>query len=278
MKYELLNLKHLFPELGEESGDPVVGIYLPDNLTEMGRDQERHPCLIVCPGGAYEFCSQREAEPIAFQFLPEGFNVFVLLYSVSPYRYPAQLREVAALIELINQNATAWCCDPTRIVLMGFSAGGHLAAQYATSYDSTAIRKVIPCSKPVSAIVLGYPVITADLRWTHRISMTALTGDERCSQEKIQLLSCEKQVRTDTPPTFLWHTAEDPCVSVMNSLLFARALAEKHIPFELHIFPQGEHGLSTSDRQTICDVNATHKHDRIWLDCVKEWLDITLKR
>lgn len=159
MKYELLHLKQFFPNLGTQSGDPLVKVYLPDNLTEMGRGDERHPCLIVCPGGAYEFCSQREAEPIAFHFLPEGFNVFVLLYSVAPHHYPAQQCEVAALIELINQNADIWHCDTGRIVLMGFSAGGHLAAQYATSYDSSAIRAVIPNSKPVQATVLGYPVL-----------------------------------------------------------------------------------------------------------------------
>lgn len=130
MKYELLHLKQFFPNLGTQSGDPLVKVYLPDNLTEMGRGGERRPCLIVCPGGAYEFCSQREAEPIAFHFLPEGFNVFVLLYSVAPHHYPAQQCEAAALIELINQNADIWHCDTGRIVLMGFSAGGHLAAQY----------------------------------------------------------------------------------------------------------------------------------------------------
>ena len=111
MKYELLHLKQFFPNLGTQSGDPLVKVYLPDNLTEMGRGDERRPCLIVCPGGAYEFCSQREAEPIAFHFLPEGFNVFVLLYSVAPHHYPAQQCEVAALIELINQNADIWHCD-----------------------------------------------------------------------------------------------------------------------------------------------------------------------
>ena len=278
MKYELLHLKQFFPNLGTQSGDPLVKVYLPDNLTEMGRGDERRPCLIVCPGGAYEFCSQREAEPIAFHFLPEGFNVFVLLYSVAPHHYPAQQCEAAALIELINQNADIWHCDTGRIVLMGFSAGGHLAAQYATSYDSSTIRTVIPNSKPVQATVLGYPVITADPKWTHQISMTALTGKAHCSSEDLYLFSCEKHVRADTPPTFLWHTAEDECVPVMNSLLYSQALAANHVPFELHVFPQGEHGLSTSDRQTIHNAGEEHQYDHIWLDCVKSWLNVTLKR
>ena len=222
--------------------------------------------------------SQREAEPIAFHFLPEGFNVFVLLYSVAPHHYPAQQCEAAALIELINQNADIWHCDTGRIVLMGFSAGGHLAAQYATSYDSSTIRTVIPNSKPVQATVLGYPVITADPKWTHQISMTALTGKAHCSSEDLYLFSCEKHVRADTPPTFLWHTAEDECVPVMNSLLYSQALAANHVPFELHVFPQGEHGLSTSDRQTIHNAGEVHQYDHIWLDCVKSWLNVTLKR
>ena len=178
----------------------------------------------------------------------------------------------------INQNADIWHCDTGRIVLMGFSAGGHLTAQYATSYDSSTIRTVIPNSKPVQATVLGYPVITADPKWTHQISMTALTGKAHCSPEDLYLFSCEKHVRADTPPTFLWHTAEDECVPVMNSLLYAQALAANHVPFELHVFPQGEHGLSTSDRQTIHNAGEVHQYDHIWLDCVKSWLNITLKR
>lgn len=277
MRYELLQLKQFFPVLEQESGEPLVSMYLPDNLTEMGRKDERHPCLIVCPGGGYEFCSQREAEPIAFHFLPEGFNVFVLWYSVAPYRYPAQLREVAALIELIHQNAADWHCDTDRVALMGFSAGGHLAAQYATSYDAPAVRAAIPNSKPVQASILGYPVITADPTWAHRDSITALTGKAVLSSEEIRLFSCEKHVGRSTPPTFLWHTAEDTCVPVMNSLLYAQALAAQHIPFEFHVFPQGEHGLSTSDRQTIHNAGDVHKRDHLWLDCARSWLGITLK-
>lgn len=95
MQYHNYCLKDSFPELGQSGCNATVTAYLPDNLTEMGRDAEVHPCLVVCPGGGYEFCSQREAEPIALQFLSEGFNVFILNYSVAPHRYPTQLREVA---------------------------------------------------------------------------------------------------------------------------------------------------------------------------------------
>lgn len=122
MRYEILHLKDFFPALGENGRDATLAAYLPDNLTEMGRDNEAHPSLLICPGGAYCFCSQREAEPIALHFLPEGFNVFILYYSVNPYRFPVQLCEVAAAMELIHKNAAAWHCDTARTAIMGFSA------------------------------------------------------------------------------------------------------------------------------------------------------------
>ena len=95
MKYEILHLKEYFPALGENGCDATVTAYLADNLTEMGRDHALRPCLVICPGGGYQYCSQREAEPIALHFLPEGFHVFILNYSTEPHRYPTQLREAA---------------------------------------------------------------------------------------------------------------------------------------------------------------------------------------
>lgn len=272
MKYEVIPLKEFFPALGENGRNPFVTAYLPDNLTEIGRDDEKHPCLIICPGGGYAFCTQRESEPIALQFLPEGFHVFILNYSVAPHHYPTQLREVAGLLELIHRNADIWHCDTARIAIMGFSAGGHLAAHYATSYNCPAVRDVFPESKPVQASVLCYPVITADPMWAHIGSFRSLTGTEDHTAEEIQELSCDKLVTPSTPPAFLWHTSEDDCVSVVNSLLYAQALAAQKIPFELHIYPYGEHGLSTSDGRVYDKLLPCHNYDNAWLACAKKWL------
>lgn len=106
MRHEIFHLKDFYRELGKNGCDATLTTYLPDNLPEMGRIDERRPCLLICPGGGYEFCSKREQEPIALYFLPNGFNVFILKYSAAPNRYPTQLREVAAAMELIYKKRT----------------------------------------------------------------------------------------------------------------------------------------------------------------------------
>lgn len=176
MTYHIFHLKEAFPQLGNESVDPTLTVYLPDLMVEMGRKDQKRPCLLICPGGAYGWCSQREAEPIAVHFLPEGFNVFVLNYSVAPSRFPTQLREVAAAMELIYRNADCWNCDVNRIAIMGFSAGGHLAAHYSTCFDWPQVREVFPESKAVQASILCYPVISADPGVAHLGSFENLLG------------------------------------------------------------------------------------------------------
>ena len=250
MNYQVIHLGDFFQELCEEKRDPLLTVYLPDNLTEMGRQERKHPCILICPGGGYAYCSQREAEPVALHFLPEGYNVFVLDYSVAPNRFPAQLREVAAAMEVIHSHADAWHCDVSRVAIMGFSAGGHLAAHYSTCYDWPEVREVFPDSKPVQASILCYPVISADPCVAHLGSFENLLGHSPLTQEETERFSCHLQVTGRTPPAFLWHTAADDCVPVMNSLLYAQALAANRVPFALHVYPVGRHGLSTVDEQT----------------------------
>ena len=274
MKCEVLHLKDYYPFLGEDNCDPTVEMYLPFNLTEMGRQNDKRPCMIVCPGGAYAFCSQREAEPIALQFLPQGYNVFTITYSVNPHRFPTQLREVAALMELIYKNADDWNCDTEKIAIIGFSAGGHLAAHYSTMFDCKEVREVFPESKSVNASVLCYPVITADPKYAHMGSIHNLVGKTDISPEETEYFSCEKNVKDTTPPAFIWHTSEDTCVHVMNSLLYAGTLSAHKVPFELHIYPYGAHGLSTGDAQTNGNMNEKIEHVGNWLTSLEKWLKL----
>lgn len=278
MVYQVVHLKKFFPQLGNESEDPTLTLYLPDNMAEMGRRDQKRPCLLICPGGAYAWCSQREAEPVALHFLPEGFNVFVLNYSVAPIRFPTQLREVAAAMELIYSNAEKWNCDVRRVGIMGFSAGGHLAAHYSTCFDWPEVREVFPESKPVQASILCYPVISADPAAAHQGSFENLLGHNPLTGEEIRRFSCNLQVTEHTPPTFLWHTATDGSVPVMNSLLYAQALAANRVPFELHVYPAGGHGLATVDEQTNDNLEPAVAYAKNWLAGAKKWLQITFGR
>ncbi len=276
MNHQVIHLKNHFPFLGEAGKDPLLTTYLPYNMTEMKRQDQLRPCILLCPGGGYHFTSQREAEVIALRFLPEGYNVFVLDYSVRPHRFPTQLREVAGALELIHTNAAAWNCDISRIAIMGFSAGGHLAAHYSNAYDWPEVREVFPDSKPVKASILSYPVITGDPRYSHPGSFQNLSGQEAPDAEVLARFSCHTMVSDRTPPAFLWHTTEDTTVPVMNSLLYAQALTAHKIPYALHIYPHGWHGLGTVDDQTNGPLPETVQLAAGWLPELKKWLKITL--
>ena len=274
MRHEILHLKESFPFLGENGCDPTLELILPGNMTEMGRQNQKRPAILVCPGGGYAGVSQREGEPIGLHFLPEGYNVFILTYSVAPNRFPTQIREVAAAMELIRSHAEEWNCDPDRVAIIGFSAGGHLAAHYSTCFDCAEVREVFPNSHPVNATILCYPVITADARYAHMGSFINLTGRDPITAEDAAKFSCEKQVTDRTPPAFLWHTAADNGVPVMNSLLYAGALADHEIPVELHVYPFGWHGLATVDEETNNGLDEKIAHAADWLPAVKKWLKL----
>lgn len=276
MKHEIIHLKEHFPILGENGKDPTLTTYLPDNLFEMGWEEKKHPAIILCPGGGYACVSPREGEPIAMRLLSMGYSVYILDYSVAPHHFPAQLREVAAVMELIHANSDVWHTDPKRIAIMGFSAGGHLAGHYSNCYDIPEVKEVFPNSKPVNASILCYPVITADPQYCHGGSFLNLTGCTAITTGIIEKFSLDRKVTDRTPPAFLWHTAEDTVVPVNNCLLYAQALAEHGIPFSLHIYPHGRHGLSTADDASCEPLEANVSPAAQWLSSLNDWLKITL--
>lgn len=272
MIIEKIKLCEEYPFLDNNGAEPTVTAYIQQELLEESLRFER-PAMIVCPGGAYAFCSLREAEPVAIQFLKLGFNVFVLNYSVAPHKFPQAICEVAATVDLIHKNAHTWHIDKQKIAICGFSAGGHLAASYCTLRQSDEVKALID-AKPVQAAVLCYPVISADEKVTHKDSIFNVSGKKEFTPETKEKFSLERHVCKElTPPTFIWHTFADAGVSVNNSIFYAEALTREGIPFELHIFPSGAHGMSTCDRQTLANYNDdVCKYNSAWLSLADKWL------
>ncbi len=217
---------------------------------EMGK--RAHRAVLICPGGGYDYCSEREAEPVALRFLGAGINAFVLRYSCVKKKFPTAALECAEAIRHIRRNAEKYDIDPDKIVVIGFSAGGHLAGTLANFWDSQLLTKPLGCTPEdikVNGSVLCYPVITSDPQYAHEGSILNLLGEEK-SEEIRELVSLEKRVHDATPPTFLWHCSDDGCVPVENSLLYMSALSRNHIPFESHIYDSGGHGLALCDATT----------------------------
>ena len=272
MQVSKVFLKDYYPFLGEGDRNPYVDMYLPYNLAEMNRQDQKRPSMVVCPGGAYCMCSEREAEPIALKFLDMGFNVFVLYYSIAPHRYPAQLIEVAALFDYINKNADALHTDTEKIGIIGFSAGGHLAAHYSNLWDDEIIKERFGATYKPAASILCYPVISTEN--ANRGSFINLLGHFPETEDEINRFSCEKLVGKQTPPTFLFHTFEDTTVPVQNSIYYANALADNGIPFEMHIYPYGWHGISTADSLTLDSDNDKLPYISDWVIKVKRWINV----
>ena len=273
MRVSKLVFKEIYPFLGEGGKNPTVDIYLPFSSEKTGGTDKKRATMVICPGGGYWFVSDREAEPIALKFLDMGFNVFVLNYSTAnsgPHRYPTQLIEVAALFDYINKNADELHCDTEKIGIIGFSAGGHLAAHYSNLWDDELLKSHFGATYKPAASVLCYAVISTEN--PNRGSFENLLGHFPETEEEINRFSCEKLVGKQTPPTFLFHTAADTTVPVQNSLCYASALADNGIPFEVHIYPYGGHGVSTADSLTKIVDNDKLLYVSDWIIKLKRWL------
>lgn len=246
MQYQILDVK-----TGTSAVPAKLYTYFLDNSPEIDPARTR-PVIVLCPGGGYRFTSDREAEAVAMQFLAAGIHVAILRYTVAPQgEYPQALREVAWSVSHIRANAAQYHVDPDKILVMGFSAGGHLAASYGMFWKNhtfLADELGVPSEQlRPNGMILGYPVITSGEK-AHRDSFTALLGARY--DALVDEMSLEKQVSTDTPPTFLWHTETDKLVPVENSMYLFEALHTHHIPVEMHIYPVGEHGLSLANEET----------------------------
>ena len=231
---------------------PMALDFVPKMMTYLHEEDDAvRPCMSVVPGGAYCFVSPSEAELPAKRFYDMGYNAFVVTYTVNCIcnapLFDQPMKDLSRAIRYVRANSEGLRIDPGRVVVCGFSAGGHLCGSVCVHYqDVTDANPVYSAfSNRPDAAILSYPVITSG-EYAHRGSFDALLGFD-ADPEKLAYYSLEKQVHDHVPPCFLWQTVNDETVPVENSILFAAALREKSIPHALHVFSEGQHGLSTAD-------------------------------
>ena len=218
------------------------------DISEEMKNMKIKPAILVLPGGAYKFCSDREAEPVALAYLAKGFNAFVLRYSLNEKAaFPTPLNDAQKALTFIRKNAEKFHTDPRKIAVIGFSAGGHLATALSTMSED----------KP-DACILGYPCI--------------LDSTSPILAKPVE--SVDKYVTSKTPPTFIFAASNDGCVPIINSLKYAEALDKNGIGFEIHIFNDGDHGFSLGT-DVVCSTQTGREACRpnsYWLERSAEWL------
>lgn len=296
-------MKHEVIRLYDNREDVTLTTYVLADSPEM-LDGKCRPAILICPGGAYLNCSDREAEPIAMKFAAMGYHTFVLRYSTYnqgkqdfpvpgkkiPVKehciHPMPMREIGHAMLIIREHATEWLVDENRIAICGFSAGAHNCAMYATHWHEPVISDYFKRDREnfrPAAVILGYTL--SDYVYMNRNTMddpmardmfdmsnTAFLGGPTTDEAKLTEVSPARNVTENTPPTFLWATAADELVPVQHTILMARALADKKIPFEVHIFEEGPHGLSTAMQASAGAKSEMNPDAAKWIDLCDAWL------
>ena len=246
----------------EALGAEVKG-YLQEDYETLVAHKVR-PALVICPGGCYRWRSPREKDPPAFEFLSMGYQVFILEYSCEKraggYR---PLRELAETVRILRQNSGAWHIDPEKIAVLGFSAGGHLAASLGAFWNDPEVG--LPSQSRPDALVLCYPVVSTG-EFAHEESAQWVSGGDEALRDKLHLWD---RVTSSFPPTFMWHGGQDDSVPPENSLFLAVKLKQNGVPFEYHLFETGVHGISTCTQE----VETPDEVCRAWLPLCKTWLN-----
>lgn len=249
--------------LGKTDKDiPTLTPYLPEAGKATGA------AMVICPGGGYGGLAPHEGKDYALFLNQHGVTAFVLKYRLGSagYRHPCMLQDAARAVRTVRSRAAEWMVDPKRVGIMGSSAGGHLASTLVTHFDAgqpEASDQVERQSSRPDLGVLCYAVITMGTN-THAGSRANLLGKDP-APGLVELLSNELQVTPQTPPCFIWHTWSDNGVKAENSLDFATALRRNKVPFDLHIYEQGRHGLGLADKPPF-------EHPHPWAHDLVFWL------
>lgn len=235
---EKIKLWENVPGLCEE--EPVLEFYPAVKKTS-------NATVVIFPGGGYHFRAPHEGQGYAEYFNTLGMNAFVCEYRVAPHTHPLPLLDARRAVQYVRYNAEKFGIDPNKIGVMGSSAGGHLAATVSTVFDS--FDNVLANKDEIDSVdfipnfqILCYPVIALS-GFGHIGSKNNLLGDEKENEDLINYLSSQNRVSEKTPKAFIWHTFDDSGVNVKNSLVYASALKDNGVSCEMHLFPNGPHGL-----------------------------------
>jgi acetyl esterase/lipase len=287
----------------EDREDVSLTTYVIEDSQELLAGKKR-PAIIICPGGAYLSCSDREGEAVALRFASMGYHAFVLRYSTymegkfefpdfekelkvnEKSIHPNPMREIGKAMLTLRENAEKWLIDVDKIAICGFSAGAHNCAMYSVYWDKPIITEYFK-EKPEmfkpAATILGYTLsdyifmknVTKNPMDKKLFDMSniAFTGSKEPDDEKLREISPALNVTESTPPMFLWATAEDSLVPVQHTIRMAHALAGKNIPFEVHIFEKGPHGLSLSNQATAQAKSQVYPDAAKWVGMAEAWLE-----
>jgi acetyl esterase/lipase len=288
--------------LYEERQDVTLTTYVLADSPEL-LDGKKRPAVLVCPGGAYVSCSDREAEPVALRFAAMGYHAFVLRYStyfggrqrgfvlsrdsvVNPNSvHPGPMRDIGKAFLTIRAHADEWLVDMDRIAVCGFSAGAHNCAMYSVYWQDPIVCEFFgeqaAAFRPAAAI-LGYGRYDYFLKSGRRedsfaqdvsySASIAFLGTKSPTEELLEAVSPVLHVTSHAPPTFLWTTAADELVPVENTINMASALARAGVPFEVHVFEEGTHGLSLADQSTAACLWQLDPDASRWVGLAEAWL------
>lgn len=287
--------------LYEGREDVTLTTYIVAEQGELAGIKKR-PAVLICPGGGYFNCSDREAEPVALAFAALGYHAFVLRYSTyaegnpelpefpvpikKHLTHPAPVRDIGKAMLYIHEHYKIWNVDTERIAVCGFSAGGHNSAMYGVYWDKPLLIDYFKVDKEMlkpAAMILGYPLTDyIFMRDTEMDAMSreffdqsnrAFIGEDNETDEILEKVSPARLVSESTPPAFIWATSADNLVPVQHSLRMAHALADKNIPFEIHIFEEGDHGLSVATQAGAIAKSQINKDAAQWTTLAGKWLD-----
>lgn len=271
----------------------TVTYYLQEPSEEINLNQ-KYPVMVVVPGGAYMWTSDREGEPIALEFVAKGYHAIVVNYDtegLSAYRdkteeelpgnpvsvFPNPLVELAEAISFLRENADKWSVDIDNISVIGFSAGANLVGLLGVYWYEEWLENLVGKNKKLyqpNNIVLAYGALdlTGEEGKESYVSL-AITGKLKGNREELIKVSPIYHINEKTPPAFIWHTGEDPLVPPSDSLRFALAMEENKRPYELHIYEKGVHGVALADWRTSRKANQSNKQASTWTDLLVGWLN-----